>query len=288
MEAFLDTATIIRSPTPGHISSIAAQILSAKTIVILQGAGVSVASGIPDYRSANGLFSWLASRNINMTPEQALSIDTFRKTPDVYHAIERNFFLGSGPYLGSHGEPSEYQPNQGHLLARHIFDRSKLLRVYTQNVDGLQAKVIPDYKLVEFHGTRRTASCIDEQCKVPMDISEYIAQVKANKIPRCSLCNDLVKCDIVLYGEKTSEASFAQGIQDLRAADLVIVMGTSLEVHPFKTLLDFCFSPVIVFNKVIPATYPGYLMPRTTFVLADMENVCGEINQKLKVEPSEG
>ena len=275
-ESFIDTATVIRNPTPGHISSLAQQILAAKSVLILQGAGVSVASGIPDYRSPNGLFAYLKERNINMTPEQALSIEMFRKTPQIYHAIEKTFFLGLGPYSSS--APT---PNQGHLLAKSIDRLGKLSRVYTQNVDGLQAQVLDEEKLVEFHGSRRSARCITKKCRSPYDISSYIEKVKAEEVPICEKCRGLVKCDIVMYGEQIDQTHYSRGCMDISRADLVIVMGTSLEVYPFKSLLDMCRSPVIVLNKNIPRTYPGFLMPRTTFILNDIEGVCKDLNMVL-------
>src|SRR5579883_2485551 len=150
-ESFIDMATIIREPTPEHISKAASVIEKASKIVILQGAGVSVASGIPDYRSPNGLFAYLREQNLNMTPEEALSLDVFKRDPSIYHQIEQRFFstVAKLPKGAGDASASGPQPNEGHRLAAHIHRKNKLTRVYTQNVDGLQTAVVPERHVVE-------------------------------------------------------------------------------------------------------------------------------------------
>ena len=271
---FIDTATIIREPTPGHIVDLVQKIKSSSHVVILQGAGVSVASGIPDYRGANGIFAYLKEKNMDLTPEEALSLELFRKKPEIYHDLEKRFFLciNAGKQL---------EPNEGHRLAFHINNLNRLERVLTQNVDGLQVQVLPPEKLIEFHGTRRTAGCINEQISHPYDIEQYKKEVAEGKIPRCERCNALVKTDIVLYGQEINDDNHNEAIAAVKRADLLIIMGTSLEVYPFRSLVDKCKCPIVVMNKVIPKTFPGYLMPRTTFFLYDVEKVCRDVNSLL-------
>lgn len=279
-ETFIDTATIIREPTPGHISDLCKKIRSAKRVVILQGAGVSVASGIADYRSSGGIFQWLQDNNMDMSPEDALSLEMFMERPEVYHKLEKKFFLTA----------EEPKPNQGHQLAACIHKLGKLTRVYTQNVDGLQAQVLPDDYLVEFHGNKRSAHCIRKKCGAEYDIERYRTEVMTDQIPRCPAirksgkpCNCLVKTDVVLYGQETDEKAFNKGIVDIKSSDLVIVMGTSMEVFPFRSLIHSCTCPVIMMNKVIPKTFPGYLMPNTTFFLCDIEKLCANVNMLLSL-----
>lgn len=140
-----------------------------------------------------------------------------------------------------------YRPTFAHCFLRLLYDKGILLRVYSQNIDGLErATGIPDSFLVEAHGSFRTASCIDCGTEYPIhrwrqDVRESVLFVDGviciDRIPKCS-CGETIKPDIVLYGEPLPLRYTWMHTADMVSCDLVIVMGTSLSVQPFYSLLQ--------------------------------------------------
>ncbi|KAG1675849.1 hypothetical protein FOA52_001505 [Chlamydomonas sp. UWO 241] len=196
----------------------------AKNIICMCGAGISVSAGIPDFRTpGTGLFSKLEKYNVS-TPEQLFHIDYFRRDPQPFHVLAKELF------------PGQFQATPTHCLMRLLHDKGLLLRCYTQNIDSLESVAgLPNTATVAAHGNFDAATCTD--CRRPYSTEFFKAAVDANKICRCEECEGLVKPDIVFYGEDLPARFFQLLKTDFPSCDLLIVLGTSLIVHPFAGLI---------------------------------------------------
>ena len=202
-----------------------------KNIVVMSGAGISVAAGIPDFRTpGTGLYYNLEKFNLP-TPESMFDIEYFREHPESFYS-----FVMVSLRLRSHAQelfPEQYMPTYTHYFIKLLNNKGLLLRDYTQNIDGLERQAgIPDSRLVESHGTMATCSCI--QCKRPQKIEWFKKQIMSRIIPRCK-CGGLVKPDIVFFNEPLPQKFNWMSTADLASCDLLIVMGTSLAVQPFAS-----------------------------------------------------
>ena len=198
----------------------AALIIRSHKIVVLSGAGLSTASGIPDFRSpGTGLYDNLARYQLP-NAEAIFDIDYFRQRPEPFCHLARELTGGA------------WQPSAGHHFIRRLEQQGKLLRAFTQNIDGLD-RLAGTKALVECHGTFRTASCID--CHRPRDASLVLAEIQHGRVPHCD-CGGLVKPDIVFFGESLPTEFFEAAHRDIPAGDLFIVIGSSLQVHPVAGL----------------------------------------------------
>jgi NAD-dependent deacetylase sirtuin 2 len=255
-DSLLDGATIIQVPPMDDAFYHAVQRLAqARRVVILSGAGVSVAAGIPDFRSATGLVA-------RYSP-QMFERQTFLDNPSLLYSVLPEL-------LTSH------TPTAAHAFAQLLRDRGTLNRIYTQNIDGLYG--VNDW-VVEFHGHLRSAHCAGCGEDYPIEVVQ--TAIRDDRVPECSICQGPIKPKIVLYGEPVDSAQFNQAQTDLAGADLVIIMGTSLAVAPFKLLTSSITCPVMMMNRDIPENYPFFLIPRTTFILGDIETISCSINDIL-------
>ncbi|XP_043944083.1 NAD-dependent protein deacetylase sirtuin-3-like isoform X3 [Protopterus annectens] len=186
-------------------------------IVVMAGAGISTASGIPDFRTpGTGLYDNLQQYNIPY-PEAIFDIDYFTCNPKPFFALAKEFY------------PGKNRPNYAHYFIRLLYEKDLLLRMYTQNIDGLERRAgIPPEKLVEAHGTFSSASC--HLCYTPFPAKEAQETIINNKIPICKICSGVVKPDIVFFGEDLPKRFYSYS-KDFTNADLLIVMGTSLELR---------------------------------------------------------
>ena len=221
-------------------------------VICLTGAGISTSAGIPDFRSPEtGLYATLADKHPELgQPEDIFSIDFFRENPTP-------FFKRAKELMQLPGE-EKYKPTPSHYFVKHLSDRGLLLRNYTQNIDGLERKAgIPEEKLIEAHGSFDTAHCISREC-LKVYSKGYIQDlIKRDIVPTCSECNDLVKPDIVFFGESLPERFFESIDQDFEICDMLIIMGTSLEIHPFVSLVEAVHEecPVLFINMVNSAPW---------------------------------
>ncbi|XP_028671909.2 NAD-dependent protein deacetylase sirtuin-3 [Erpetoichthys calabaricus] len=195
-----------------------------KNIIVMAGAGISTASGIPDFRTpGTGLYANLKKYNIPY-PEAIFDIKFFTCDP-------RPFFL-----LAKELYPGKHKPNYVHYFVRMLHEKGLLLRMYTQNIDSLETIAgIPPEKLVEAHGTFSTASC--HLCYTTYPAKEAKKEIMSGKIPRCKMCLGTVKPDVVFFGEELPERFFLHS-KDFAKADLLIVMGTSLQIEPFGSIIN--------------------------------------------------
>ncbi|KAL5332592.1 DHS-like NAD/FAD-binding domain-containing protein [Aspergillus crustosus] len=210
---------------------------NVRRIVVMVGAGISTAAGIPDFRSPDtGIYSNLIHLDLP-DPEAVFDISFFKENPKPFYALAREL------------APGQYRPTLAHSFVKLLYDKGKLLKHFTQNIDCLERLAgVPSDMIVEAHGSFATQRCIDCKVTYPEDLmKEAIAK---GEVPYCAECNALVKPDIVFFGEALP-ASFFDNRTLPEEADLCIVMGTSLSVQPFASLPSFIAEgvPRVLINR---------------------------------------
>lgn len=238
---FLSTSSSTNSHSKDitHICR-AAQYLQDKRVskvVVLVGAGISTNSGIPDFRTpGSGLYDNLQQYDIPYA-EAIFDIDYFHTDPYPFFTLAKELY------------PSvKYRPNYNHYFLRLLHEQGLLLRLYTQNIDGLERLAgIPSSKLVESHGSFSQATCTT--CRKKYKGDEIKAAIFKDEIPICHNCQGTVKPDIVFFGEDLPK-NFFEYRKYMGQADLVLIMGTSLEVQPFAGIINSVRPdiPRILFN----------------------------------------
>lgn len=239
-----------------------------RKIAVLTGAGISVAAGIPDFRTpGTGLYSQVQKYGLPY-PEAIFSLEYFREHPHPFFKLSKEFFAFQ-----------EYQPVTAHKFIKALDDQDMLLRNYTQNIDGLELTAgLPLNKLVQAHGHTRSAHCID--CHQEYSMTEFQAFVAREEVMFCTACKTadqdedeetyrgLVKPDIVFFGERLSPA-FAEAFHLIDEADLLIVMGTALKVYPFAFLVTGVAShvPIVLINR----ENPGFSRSNFLFLQGDIQ-----------------
>ncbi|XP_076454319.1 NAD-dependent protein deacetylase sirtuin-2-like [Babylonia areolata] len=198
-----------------------------KNIVTMVGAGISTSAGIPDFRSpGSGLYDNLQQYNLP-NPQAIFMIDFFMENPKPFFVLAKELFPGS------------LKPTLCHYFIQMLHSKGLLLRHYTQNIDTLERVAgLPTDKLVEAHGTFHTAHCL--QCGARYTLPWMKEKIFADEIPMCSEedCTGVVKPDIVFFGEALPGRFSQCAMKDLKQCDLLIVMGTSLVVQPFASLVS--------------------------------------------------
>ncbi len=206
----------------------------AERIVFFGGAGVSTESGIPDFRSVDGLYN----QKYDYPPEEILSHTFFVNKPEEFYKFYYDKLLVEG-----------VEPNSAHLKLAELEKVGKLTAVVTQNIDGLHQKAGSE-NVFELHGSvlrNYCTSCnefygIDYFMKYKEKSAECINGSKSTKylkLPLCEKCNSLVKPDVVLYEEGLDDAVITGAIQAISQADLLIIGGTSLTVYPAAGLINY-------------------------------------------------
>ena len=208
------------------------QILKeSNNIVFFGGAGVSTESGIPDFRSSNGLFN--EKLNVTFTPEQLVSHSFYIKYPQEFF----NFYKAKLIY-------PESKPNDAHIALAKLEEMGKLKAVITQNIDGLH-QAAGSKNVYELHGSVLRNYCV--KCHAFYD-EKFILESKG--IPACTECNGVVKPDVVLYEEGLDDSTIRGAVHAISTADTLIIGGTSLVVYPAAGLIDyFRGKNLILINK---------------------------------------
>lgn len=205
-------------------------IEESHTIAFFTGAGISTLSGIPDFRSKNGLYS---NRYHGKKPEKILHIKYFNKHPEEFYEFYREKLL-----------IDNIDPNVIHLFISELQQLGKQVTVVTQNIDGLHEKA-GSLKIHNLHGTIHKNYCVD--CKKEYDI-DYIKETQG--IPRCQECGGIIRPAITFYGEFLDKETFKQARLDTKNADLLIVLGTSLVVYPASEIVSqFRGKHLVIINK---------------------------------------
>lgn len=218
--------------TQAQIVNLRKLIASSKRIVFFGGAGVSTESGIPDFRSQDGLYK----QRYKYPPERILSHTFFAEHTKEFYEFYREKMLCI-----------DAQPNIAHKVLAELEKEGKLSAVITQNIDGLHQKA-GSKRVFELHGSIWRNKCT--QCGMGFPVQRI---AKGKGVPHCA-CGGVIKPDVVLY-EEPLDPNVLNGAADaLRSADLLIVGGTSLNVYPAASLIDFFRGDnVVVINRGAPA-----------------------------------
>ena len=203
-------------------------INNSKKIVFFGGAGVSTESGIPDFRSKDGLYNM----KYDYPPELILSHSFFYDDTEEFYKFYKDKM-----------NSLNYKPNVTHYYLSELEKEGKLLGVITQNIDGLHSKA-GSKKVLELHGSIMDNYCI--KCHKYYD-ANYVFDSK--DIPRCT-CGSIIKPNVVLYNESLPEDEWNEAIKLIKEADTMIIGGTSLTVFPAAYLIDYFHgSNLVLINK---------------------------------------
>ena len=189
----------------------------AENIVFFGGAGVSTESGIPDFRSVDGLYN----QTYKYPPETILSHQFFINNTEEFYRFYRKKIL----YL-------EAKPNDAHIKLAELEAKGKLKAVITQNIDGLH-QLAGSEKVLELHGSVHRNYCMDCHQFYPVQMIK-----DSQGVPKCS-CGGTIKPDVVLYGEGLNSDVMNQSVAAIASADVLIIGGTSLGVYPAAGLIDY-------------------------------------------------
>jgi len=252
------------------IEKIAQVVDQCQSIVVMAGAGLSTASGIPDFRSPNtGMYANLKKFNLPY-PEAIFEIDYFRQDPRPFNTWAKEFFPGVN-----------YLPNKGHYFLKVLQDKGKLSKYYTQNIDGLEKLAgLKEAKVVEAHGTFSAAACI--QCEAKYDLLELKEKILLDEDAKCKSCGGWVKPNIVFFGEALPPRFFDEAELDCEFCDQLICLGTSLEVYPFAGIVDAPKhkTPRLLINYDLVGSFGA--RPNDSAVLGDIVMNIDKICEKLE------
>ena len=227
----------------------------SRRIVFFGGAGVSTESGIPDFRSADGIYH----QHYKYAPEQVVSHSFFKAHPDVFYEFYKEKMMCL-----------EAEPNAAHRKLAQLEEAGRLTAVITQNIDGLHQKA-GSKKVYELHGSIHRNYC--QKCGRFYDA----AYVKASPgIPRCE-CGGIIKPDVVLYEESLDSMTIEKSIRAIAEADTLIIGGTSLVVYPAAGFIDyFRGKHLVVINKSVTAREVGAELS----ISAPIGEILGQIKVK--------
>jgi NAD-dependent deacetylase len=203
----------------GQTQRLAELIADARSVVALTGAGISVPSGIPDFRTpGEGLWE-------NVDPMEVAHIDAFHEDPVRFWSFYGQRFATLGDKL----------PNGAHRALVAMEQRGVLDAVITQNIDMLH-RTAGTRELIEMHGSIATCSCLSCAGTVPVEeVRARLARAE-DGVPRCEHCGRALKPDVVLFGELLSQPSLERAREMCESADVLLCVGSSLEVHPVAGL----------------------------------------------------
>jgi NAD-dependent deacetylase len=199
----------------GGVAELKRMLAAAKRVVVFTGAGISTESGIPDFRSPGGLWTQMAPIYFDeFVASQQARDETWRRRfamEDIFRAAE---------------------PNRGHRAVDALVRRGKVSAVITQNIDGLhEASGIPRDKIIELHGNTMYATCLD--CGERYEIADLrVIFERDGAVPPCEKCLGHVKTATVSFGQAMPVLAMKRAEQEIMAADLCIVLGSSLVVYP--------------------------------------------------------
>ena len=206
-------------PIPESIASLCTLLKNSRKTVVLTGAGVSTLSGIPDFRSANGLYAhdWHGMRI-----EDILSLEVFRAHPEYFYALK--IFI----------QPNDaYAPSIVHTTLAEMQSRGLVQGIFTQNIDRLHT-IAGATDVIELHGSAQHNHCL--KCHAMYPLEAILDTATKGEVPHCPKCGGVIKPDIVFYGENLVAEDLDRAFNDLAHADLALVLGTSLVVYPVAAL----------------------------------------------------
>ena len=210
-------------------------IAGSDNIVFFGGAGVSTESGIPDFRSVDGLYN----QKYKYPPEEILSHEFFEDKPEEFYEFCREKLFITG-----------IKPNKAHIRLAELEKEGKLRAVVTQNIDGLH-QAAGSKNVLELHGTTHRFYCTRCGREIP---EEEVC--KCAGVPRCT-CGGIVRPDIVLYGESLNEHVINEAVLAISKCDVLIVGGTSLNVYPAAGLINYYRGNKLVLINKQATPYDG-------------------------------
>lgn len=211
-------------------------ISESNNVVFFGGAGVSTESGIPDFRSVDGLYS----QQWKYPPETILSHSFFERDPEEYYRFHRAKLVIDG-----------VKPNQAHLRLAELEREGKLRAVITQNIDGLH-QAAGSKNVLELHGSILRAYC--SRCRRPYPQEQMN---HGSGLPRC-VCGGIIRPDIVLYEEPLDEDIMTRAIRYIREAEVLIIGGTSLNVYPAAGLINYYKGDRLALVNLSETPYDSY------------------------------
>lgn len=227
----------------------------SRRIVFFGGAGVSTESGIPDFRSAEGIYH----QHYKYAPEQVVSHSFFKAHPDVFYEFYKEKMMCL-----------DAEPNAAHRKLAQLEEAGRLTAVITQNIDGLHQKA-GSKKVYELHGSIHRNYC--QKCGRFYDAA-YVKE--APGIPRCE-CGGIIKPDVVLYEESLDSMTIEKSVRAIAEADTLIIGGTSLVVYPAAGFIDyFRGRHLVVINKSATAREVGAELS----ISAPIGEILGQIKVK--------
>ncbi len=201
----------------------------SENIVFFGGAGVSTESGIPDFRSVDGLYN----QKYDYPPETILSHSFYKQRTEEFFRFYKDKMICT-----------HAKPNQAHLKLAELERRGKLKAVITQNIDGLHQEA-GSKTVLELHGSTLRNYCTN--CRKGYGIDKIL---KAKEVPVCDVCGGVVKPDVVLYEEGLDQDILQKSLHFIREADVLIIGGTSLAVYPAAGLINgYEGNKLVVINK---------------------------------------
>ena len=203
------------------IEELAYIIQSSQNIVFFGGAGVSTESGIPDFRSSNGIYN--IELNQHFTAEQLVSHTMFERYPEQFFDFYKKHLIYP-----------DARPNVAHDYLVHLEKTGKLKAIVTQNIDSLH-EIAGSKNVLKIHGSVDRNYCTN--CHRFYDLEDFLRL--SGTIPYCETCGYIVKPDVTLYEESLNMDVFSQAIQAISRADLLIIGGTSLVVYPAASLVQY-------------------------------------------------
>lgn len=198
------------------VAELAALIRERQPCLVLTGAGISTESGIPDFRSASGIWS-------DVDPFEVASIQAFRRDPERVWS----FYRARIDLL------RRAEPNEGHIALAELERRGFVRAIVTQNIDLLHSRA-GSREVIEAHGSIRTADCL--ACLCSESAENVLAQLERRPAPLCPHCGAVLKPGVVLFGELLPAAAMERAVELARSSGLVLVVGSSLEVWPIAGL----------------------------------------------------
>lgn len=214
------------------------QLADSQKIVFFGGAGVSTASGIPDFRSSKGLY--MQESGTHVSAEEMISHTFYKRYP-------KEFFK----YYFENLVFEEAEPNEAHEFLKILEDQGKDVSIVTQNIDGLHQKA-GSSKVHELHGTVLNNYCT--KCLLHYEIDDL--ELDEDGIPRCPEDGAIVRPDIVLYEEGLNQEVIQQAITDIQNADMLVIAGTSLVVYPAASLIHYFNGDFLVAINKTPIQVP--------------------------------
>lgn len=240
-----------------EIEALQQMVDESTKIVFFGGAGVSTESGIPDFRSVDGLYN----QKYDYPPETILSHTFYMKKPEEFFRFYRDkmLCLDKNP-----------QPNAAHKVLAKLEAQGKLTAVVTQNIDGLH-QAAGSKKVLELHGSVMRNYC--ETCHQAYGVEEI---VNSTGVPRCT-CGGRIKPDVVLYEEGLDQHTLQEAVRVISEADMLIIGGTSLAVYPAAGLIDYYQGHKLVLINKTPT-------PRDSMADLVVTGSIGEIFSQIKIE----